>query len=185
MTLQSGRKRQVLLSTALAVLGMAILLFVLSLVQPATADTVVGYVSFNDTTLDGTNVYTSSQTATSVAYLSSNFSHVQVQSTAAVSGTGVMTVSLQFYNGPLGCATATNYYSAEEIGYYTTQANNVTTTVYINNGLTQVATQRTIEHSADGAKGRVWPIEGKCMRFRVAGSDNFTPTLTGRMVNTR
>lgn len=185
MTKKSDKGRRLALTAAISVLAIAILLFVLSVSAPTSADTVVGYVSFYDATLDGTNVYTTSQTATSGTYLVANFSHVQVQSTAAITTGSAMTVSLQFYNGPLSCSSATAFYTAEEIGYYTTQTIPAATPVALNTGLAEVQTSRTIAHSAAGNKGRSWPIEGKCMRFSVAGSANFTPTLNGRMVNTR
>lgn len=164
------------------VLSLALVLGVLQTIESGVRRAEAASVSswFWTSLVDGGTAY--SVTTYTPARLSSNYASVQVQVTNDISATGTFTLTPQFSLDGVSCTGVTNWFEPKWYELYAT--NGTTTTVRPNNGIVETSGDLELVVTNDASAGRTFEVEGTCVRFKMEGSDTFTPTVKARLLNT-
>jgi hypothetical protein len=131
--------------------------------------------------VDGSTSYDTTQYTP--ARLSANYAGVQVQATNDISATGTFTLTPQFSLDSSTCAGVSNWFEPKWYELYVT--NGTTTTVIPNSGIAEASGNIELVVTNDASEGRAFEVEGTCMRFKMQGSDTYTPTIKARLLNTQ
>ena len=117
------------------------------------------------------------------ARLSANYASIQVQATNDISATGTFTLTPQFSLDNSTCSGVSNWFEPKWYELYAT--NGTTTTVLPNSGIAETSGDIELIVTNDASEGRTFEVEGTCTRFKMEGSDTFTPTIKARLLNTQ
>lgn len=165
------------------VLSVLLLLAVLTYVGGLTNNAEAASVSswFWTSLADGSTSYSATQYTP--ARLSANYASIQVQATNDISATGTFTLTPQFSLDNSTCSGVSNWFEPKWYDYYVT--NGPAATVTPNDGIAETNGDIELIVTNDASEGRTFEVEGTCTRFKMEGSDTFTPTIKARLLNTQ